>query len=210
MNLTDMRALVRRDLHDEDSENYRWTDDELNRHIAHAVKDFSERIPDEQKATKATSSGSREMDISTLTNRIMVEAVEYPVDNFPKRYQRFTLWGNTLTLLGTEVPDGSNAYIYYGKLHTLDISTSTIPAMHEDLIAVGACGYAAIEWAAYAINRVNVGSTSTPQDFLAWGREKLGYFQTEIKRLGKRNRTRISSLYRPYYPSVSRATDYGP
>ena len=41
MNLSEMRAIVRRDLHDEDANNYRWTDDELNRHIAHAVKDFS-------------------------------------------------------------------------------------------------------------------------------------------------------------------------
>ena len=45
MNLTDMRAIVRRDLHDEDSNNYRWTDDELDRHIVHAVREFSERIP---------------------------------------------------------------------------------------------------------------------------------------------------------------------
>ena len=86
MNLTDMRTIVRRDLHDEDAGNYRWTNDELDRHIAHTVKDFAEAIPYEQKAVKATTSGSREIDISTITNRIMVEAVEYPVDKFPRRY----------------------------------------------------------------------------------------------------------------------------
>jgi len=131
MTLSEMRTIVRRDLHDEDANNYRWTNDELDRHIAHTVKEFSEAIPYEQKATKATTSDSREIDISTLTDRIMVEAVEYPVDKFPKRYQRFALWGDTLTLLGDEVPDGSNAYIYYGKLHTLDASSSTIPTMGE-------------------------------------------------------------------------------
>ena len=41
MNLADMRTIVRRDLHDEEASNYRWTNDELDRHIAHAVKDFS-------------------------------------------------------------------------------------------------------------------------------------------------------------------------
>ena len=210
MNLSDMRAVVRRDLHDEDANNYRWTNDELDRHIAHAVKDFSEAIPYEQKATKATTSGSREVDISTITERSMVEAVEYPVDKYPKRYQRFSLWADTLTLLGDEVPDGSNAYIYYGKLHTLDVSTSTIPIIYEDLIAAGAGGYAAVEWAVYAINRVNVGGTPTPREFLAWGREKLNYFKAELKRLGRRNRVRIRSLYRPYYPPVSKSTDYGP
>ena len=210
MNLTDMRTIVRRDLHDEDDNNYRWTDDELNRHIAHAVKEFSEYIPYEQKATKATTSGSRELDISTITDRIMVEAMEYPVDKFPKRYQLFALWGDTLTILGDEIPDGSNAYIYYGKLHTLDANGSTIPAKLEDLIAIGACGYAAVEWAVYATNRVNVGGTATPKEFLAWGNQKLRYFRQELSRLGRRNRIRSRSLYIPYFPIVSKSTDYGP
>ena len=209
MNLTEMRAIVRRDLHDEDAGNYRWTNDELDRHIAHAVKDFSEAVPYEQKATKATTSGSREIDISTVTDRIVVEAVEYPVDKFPKEYQRFALWGDALTLLGDEVPDGSNAYIYYGKLHTLGES-STIPTMYEDLIAAGACGYAAVEWAVYAINRVNVGGILTPRELLTWGREKLNYFRQELRRLGRRNRVRIRALYKPYYAPVSKSTDYGP
>ena len=210
MNLADMRTIVRRDLHDEDAANYRWTDDELDRHIAHALKDFSEYLPYEQKATKATTSGSREIDISTITDRIMIEAVEYPADRFPRRYQRFALWGDVLTLLGDEVPDGSNAYIYYGKLHTLSTQSSTIPAMYEDLIVAGAGGYAAIEWAVYAVNRVNVGGTLTPEEFLAWGKVKLNYLKAELKRLGRRNRVRIRSLYKPYYPPMSKATDYGP
>ena len=62
MNLSEMRAIVRRDLHDEDDGNYCWTNNELDRHIAHAVKGFSEAIPLEQEATKATTSGSREID----------------------------------------------------------------------------------------------------------------------------------------------------
>ncbi len=210
MNLTDMRAIVRRDLHDEDSDNYRWTDNEVNRHIAHAVQELSEYIPYEQKATKATTSGSRDLDISTITNRIMVEAIEYPIDKFPKKYQPFALWADTLTILGDEVPDGSNAYIYYGKLHTLDAATSTIPTRFEDLIATGAGGYAAVEWAINATNRVNVGGTATPREFLDWGNQRLKHFQQELKRLGRRNRVRIRMLYKPYYPVVSRSTDFGP
>jgi hypothetical protein len=210
MNLTEMRTIVRRDLKDEDASNYRWTNDELDRHIAHAVKELSEAVPYEQRATKATTSGSRELDISSITGRIMVEAVEYPVDKFPKRYQPFALWGDTLTTLGDEVPDGSNAYIYYGKLHTLDASVSTIPPQFEELIALGAEGYAAVEWAVYATNRVNVGGAATTDEFLKWGDEKLRYFRAELKRLGRRNRIRVRSLYKPYYPPVSKTTDYGP
>lgn len=210
MNLSEMRTLVRRDLHDEDAANYRWTDNELDRHIAHAVRDFSQYLPYEQKATKATTSGSRELDISTITDRVMVEAVEYLVDKFPKRYQRFEIWGDKLTVLGDDVPDGSNAYIYYGKLHTLDVSSSTIPSRHENLVAAGACGYAAVEWAQYAINRVNAGGVITPKEFLEWGNERLNFFRQELKRLGRQDRVRVRTLYKPYYPIVSKTTDYGP
>ncbi len=210
MNLTQMRAIVRRDLHDEEAAGYRWTDDEVDRHIAHAVKDLSEAVPDEQKATKATTTGARTIDISDITGRIMVEAVEYPVGQFPARYQRFAVWGNVLTLLGDEVPDGSNAYIYYGKLHTLDASSSTIPERLEDVITIGAAGYAAIEWAQYAVNRVNVGGTGTPADLLKWGEGRLAQFKAELRKAGRRHRVRVRSLYRPYVPSASKSTDYGP
>jgi len=210
MNLSDMRAIVRRDLHDEDAGNYRWTDDELDRHIARAVKELSEHLPCEQKATKATTSGSRELDIATLADRVAVMAVEYPADQFPRRYQRFSLWGDTLTILGEEMPDGSDAYVYYGKLHTLDASGCTILAQHEDLVTSGAAGHAAVEWAIFAVNRVNVGGGITPREFLGWGRERLNFFRQELRRRGRRNRVRLNRLYRPYYPAVSRATDYGP
>ena len=210
MNLTEMKTIVRRDLHDEDANNYRWTNDELDRHIAHAIREFSEALPYEQKATKATTASSREIDISSLTDRIMVQAVEYPVDKFPKRYQRFALWAETITILGDEVPDGSDAYIYYGKLHTLDADGSTIPSHLDDLVAAGAGGYAVVEWAVYAVNRVNVGGTMPPKEFLAWGNKRLGFFRSELKRLGRRNRVRLNQLYKPYYPIASKSTDYGP
>lgn len=209
MNLSEMRTIVRRDLHDEDVNNYRWTNDEIDRHIAHAVKDYSEAVPHEQKITKVTTAGSRDIDISTLNDLVVIEAVEYPVDKFPRSYQRFSFWSNVITVLSDEVPDGSNAYIYYGGLHILDVSISTITAWHEDLIAVGACGYAALEWAVYAVNRVNLGSSPVAGEFLKWGKEKLGLFQQESKRLGRKNRIRIGSLYLPYTPPVNQNTDYG-
>jgi hypothetical protein len=210
MNLSDMRTLVRRDLHDEDSGNYRWSNDELDRHIARSVKEFSEAVPLEQKVALATTAGSREISVAALTGRVMLEAIEYPVDKFPKQYRRFSLWGDTVTLLDNIIPDGSNCNIYYGKLHTLDAGSSTVPAQYEDLMATGAAGYAALEWAVYSVNRVNTGGSQSPSDFHAWGKERLELFKAELKRLGRQNRARVRSLYQPHYPVVSKATDYGP
>lgn len=209
MNLAAMIALVRQDLHDEDHQNYRWTDTVLTRHIGQAVKEFSRALPRQTGAALATTNGSREVSLASLNGLVMVEAVEYPVGRYPPCYSRFTLWGNTLTLLGENIPDGSNCKIYYGELHSLGAS-STIPAAYENLIAAGACGYAAMEWAVYAINRVNAGGTGTAGELASWGKEKLGLFRADLKRLGRRAKVRINSLYTPFYPMQFRTTDPGP
>lgn len=208
MNLAEMIALVRKDLRDQDSGNYRWTDDELTRHINRAVREFSEEVPLPARATLPTTADSREVDISALTGRVMIEAVEYPLLSFPPDYQQFTVWGDTLSIISGSEPDGSNCYIYYGALHTLDAGGSTIPTRHEDIVAAGACGYAATEWAVYAINRVNVGGTLTSKEYLEWGNQKLKFFRQELKRLGRKNRVRVSSLYQPYHPVVNQSRDY--
>src|SRR4030042_272460 len=113
MDLNTMRAIVRRDLKDEDAGNYRWSDDELDQHIAHALKEFSEAVPLPAKAILPTTADSRVIDISPLTDRVMVEAVEYPLGIFPPSYQKFALWGHALTLFGEEPPDGSDCNVYY-------------------------------------------------------------------------------------------------
>ena len=123
------------------------------------------------------------MDISGLSDRIMVEAVEYPVGWTPASFPRFSIWGDTLTIISGDEPDGSNCYVYYGSLHTLDASGSTVPAKYEDLVATGACGYAALEEAAGAINRVNAGGKMTPEQFRLWGSERLGIFRERLGRL---------------------------
>jgi hypothetical protein len=209
MNISEMMALVRKDLRDQDSENYRWSDDELTRHINRAVTEFSEEVPLPARATLPTASDSREVDISSLEDRIMIEAVEYPLLSFPPDYQQFTVWGDTLTIISGSEPDGSNCYIYYGVLHNLDADGSTIPSKYEDIIVTGACGYAAVAGAVYAVNRVNAGGTMTARDYLEWGNRKINDFRQELKRLGRKNRVRVSSLYQPYHPVVNQSGDYG-
>lgn len=194
MNLSEMITLVRRDLKDEDETNYQWSDDELTRHIDRAVKELSERVPLPAKARLATTSGSREVDISALTNRVVVQAVEYPVDESPTKFQRFSIWGDTLTIISGNEPNGANCYVYYGKLHSLD-ATSTLPAKYEDLIATGAAGYAAVSWAAYAMNKVNVGGAMTPREYRIWGNERLRTFKEALRRLGRRQRIRTQQLF---------------
>ncbi len=194
MNLTEMIAIVRQDLHDEDNTNYRWTDAGLARHINRALAEISESIPVPAKATIPTVAGSRELDISALTGRIMVAAVEYPADAMPPAYQQFSIWGDALTIMSGARPDGNNCHIYYGALHTIDESGSTLPEKYTDLAVSGACGYAAVELSLYMVNRVNSGGVNTPGELLEWGNQKIKLFRQELKRLGRRNRIRVSDL----------------
>ncbi len=194
MNLTEMIAVVRQDLHDEDSANYRWTDAELTRHISRAMAELSESLPVPAKATLPTVAGSRELDIAELSDRIMVAALEYPLEGMPPHYQQFSIWGDTLTITSGSEPDGGNCSIYYGIPQTIDEASSTLPEKYTDLVAGGACGYAAIQMAVYTINRVNTGGLNTPGELLEWGNRKLKLFRQEVKRLGRRNRIRVSNL----------------
>ena len=128
-NISAIRANVRKDLHDEDSSNYRWTDAVLDRHIARAVVEYSIADPLEQKTTLTATPGSRELSIAALTNVVDVENVEWPTGEFPPRLVGFSLWQTTLTLDTVNAPSAAdNVNVYWTKLHTLDGSSSTDPA----------------------------------------------------------------------------------
>ncbi len=209
MDLGQMRARVRRDLHDEDASSYRWTDDELNRHMDRAVRELSGTLPREGIATLATSAGSRELSVASLADLVQVEAVEYPTGKYPARYVQFSLWGVALTLLVDQAPSaGEEVRVYYGRVHTLDATTSTIPPQLEDLVAMGAEGYAALEWASYATNRVNSGGPEVWHQYLTWGQEQLARFHQRLAQLSKRASLRALRLYSPAHhrPSQSEVT----
>ena len=198
MNLPEMRTLVRRDLHDEDPAGYRWSDDELDRHIARAVRELSLAVPLEAKAVLTTTAASRDLSLASLADRVSIEAVEYPVGSYPPAYVSFSLWADTLTLLVDSPPlAAQEVNVFYGRLHTLDDTTSTVPAALEDVLATGAAAYAALEWASFASNRVNVGGADVWRSYMVWGQERLAAFAAALARHGRRSGVRARRLYRP-------------
>ncbi|MBI2887418.1 MAG: hypothetical protein HYY02_09435 [Chloroflexi bacterium] len=209
--LTTIRARVRQDLHDEDASNYRWTDAVLDRHIAHALRELSWSIPREQKSTLTTTAGSRDISVSSLTDLLRVHAVEWPTGQYPPLYVRFSLWQTTLTLLVSGAPSGvENVNVYWHQLHTLDGSTSTLPTWSEDLLAMGAAGYAAQDWASFAINRVNVGGQETAADYERLAHVALATFKAELRRSGLQGSLRSAAFYLPDAPKPTQSTDPGP
>ena len=211
MNLSEMRDRLRKDLHDEDPQNQRWTDAELDRHIQRAVQEFSLSVPLEAKTILSTTVDSRDLSIAGLTDLVAIEAAEYPSGNYPPVYVPFSVWLSTLTML-IDSPPGAveDVDIYYTKLHTLDATTSTLPARYEDVVATGAAAYAALEWASFATNRVNVGGQDVWRDYLTWGQQRLAEFQRALARHGRRNTVRVRRLYRPATTPVDQSTVEGP
>jgi hypothetical protein len=211
MDLPTMRARLRKDLHDEDSANYRWTDGELDRHIQHAVREFSLALPLEAKTALTTTPTSRDLSITTLADLVAIEAVEYPAGKYPPAYARYSVWLATLTLLVETAPAAAESVnVYWTKLHTIDGTSSTVPTRFEDVIADGAGGFAALEWASFSTNRVNAGGRDVWRECLAWGQERLAAFQRALARHARRNAVRARRLYTPAADPVDQTTVAGP
>jgi hypothetical protein len=197
-----MRAAVRKDLHDEDAAAYRWTDAVLDRHIGRAVTEYSIAAPLEQKTTIAATPGSRDISVAGLANLVTLDAIEYPTLQFPPSRVGFSLWSTTVTLDLVAAPTAAdNVFFFWTTTHTLGAS-STIPPMHDELIAEGAAGYAALDWTSYASNRVNVGGEGAWARYSAFANERLQRFRADLARLGRKNAVRQRRMYATDEPTT--------
>ncbi|MFN0093827.1 MAG: hypothetical protein ACKVVT_03485 [Dehalococcoidia bacterium] len=193
--LTDVRDRIRKDLRDTDIPQ-RWTDAQLDRHIDHALSELSEAMPREQTATLATTPGSRDLSLASLTNLVAVDAVEYPVGNFPPAYVAVHTWAGTLTLHTDQPPAGGNAKLFYSARHTLDAIGSSLSAFQVDVLATGAAGYAALDLQSYTVDRVTTGA-GVAEGYAAYGRARLTAFQQLLKAYGRRNTVRQRRAFVP-------------
>jgi len=192
--LSDFRTLVRGDLKDWDPQNYRWTDDEIDHAIQKAVAEFSRYMPRGMKSTIATTAGEAGIDISGLSQLIRVDMVEFPVGTMPRTFARFSVYGDSLTLLDAR-GDGQDCYICWGKMHTVDEEQSTIPSHLEDVLVCGAASYAAISLAQYHSDRANIGGEHVARDYECWGRMHLRRFYKSLRKFGRDWRLRWSIMY---------------
>ncbi|MFA5078402.1 MAG: hypothetical protein WC541_02840 [Dehalococcoidia bacterium] len=181
--LTGMRANVRRDLKDEDASNYRWSDGEIDRAIEKAVLVYSSYCPLTQlDNTIHTVDQGNTVNLSTLADRIDVVKVEHPVDTLPYPSHRFRVWGDVLTFEDGYTGDGGVCNIYWLKKHTLG-ETSTIPAAHEHIIAMGAVAFAVSSQSQYQVNLANTGGQTVNRDYTAWATSAFEAFYRSLERV---------------------------
>ena len=192
--LSSMRTAVRRDLKDEDSGNYRWTDDEIDRAISKAVLDYSEYCPLQVKSALSTVDGSQDINISSLADRIDVLQVEHPVDESPKQFHAFKVWADILTFQGGYEGDGDNCNVYWLQKHSIGVSSSTIPGPHEGIIALGASAYAISSQAQYKSDMANTGGPNVDKDYSSWAKEKFKQFYDALVRVKNYNPKKLKVI----------------
>jgi hypothetical protein len=194
---TDLLARLRVELHDEDSNNYRWVDATLERHLDRAARELSQVWPRE-RITNATMSGASRIVAIAFDDLVRIEAVEWPVDQYPAQFVQWSYFDGDLTLLVDRVlEDGEDFRVFWGGLHILDDDQSTIPTVAEDAVVTGASAYAALEWANFAINRANVAGVSAVEGYRSYGSAQLQRFQQLLAAFGERARIRVSGLFSP-------------
>jgi hypothetical protein len=193
MNLTEMRARVREDLQDTDSQNYRWTDDEVDGAIDRVVVEYSLHAPIEQQTDIATTDGDTELDISSLTGLLKIESIEFPIRKTPKYMQRFEYWAGHLYM--EDKGDGTDARVRWLKKHTLTADSTTIPAQHAEIIVLGATGYLAMSAAAYTVDRATIAGHYGTINYKAWGKERLARYDKKLKAVSRSSRVTQGELY---------------
>jgi hypothetical protein len=188
-----MRARVREDLQDTDSQNYRWTDDEVDGAIERVVLEYSLNAPIQQQTDIATTDGDTELDISPLTGLLMIGSVEFPIGQSPKYLQKTEYWAGQLYM--EDEGDGEDARVRWLKKHTLDAQSTTIPAEHEEIIVLGATGYLAMSASAYTVDRASIAGRHATINYKAWGKERLDRYDKKLKAISRTSKVIPHELY---------------
>jgi hypothetical protein len=193
MNLTEMRARVREDLQDTDSQNYRWSDDEVDGAIDRVVMEYSLHAPIEQQDDIATTDGDTELNISSLTGLLKIESVEFPIGYKPKYFQRIEYWTGQLYM--EDEGNGNDARVRWLKKHTLTAESTTIPSEHEEIIVLGATGYLALSASAYTVDRASIAGRHAAINYKAWGKERLDRYDKKLKAVSRSSKVIPKGLY---------------
>lgn len=185
-NLPALRGVIRQILDDEyvTGTTQEWDNDELDVHIGQVLIEVSEASPLGVKETVTTTASSKDVSISAIENLLWVSKVEYPVDQSPRAFKKFSVFGTTLTIDCDRLPAaGESVYLYCSKLHTLTNTSSSLSPILEKLIVDGTCAYAALSKARKLENAVNVGGANTPNQLKTWGMERLMLYRQGLSKV---------------------------
>ena len=101
------------------------------------IRVLSEYTPQLAQATVAFAGTARELSISSLADVLEIEAIEFPINEHPRRYVNFSVRGGSV-ILDDYKPSVSNtdtAYVWYSAPHTVSgTATNTLNKWQEDIL----------------------------------------------------------------------------
>ncbi|KKM23529.1 hypothetical protein LCGC14_1614270 [marine sediment metagenome] len=176
-----------------DTSNVIWGTSLLDEAIAQALAEYSEQRPLKSVATLALTSilstNKREIDISSLTALVLVEALWAPyttADDDPKE-RGFEHWLEDETLylaMGDALETSESARIFYDKHHTINgldsEATTTYRAGDDSIIVLGGVAYALLARGNDLTEQVTLSADTVDQlrdlsdDFFKEFRRRLG------------------------------------
>jgi len=176
-----------------DSTNIIWSADNIDDHIAKALRDVSLRKP-QQLATTLTTSTSREI-AHSITDLLYITDVWFPYDTAsptwpPPRPKWFVPCDGYIFLdVSTAPTSGQKCRVFYAAPHTINglesASTTTLDKQGETLIILGASAYAALQQCQHIIGAVTV-NDRTQEQYIAWAKHRWDLFSAALARLEPR------------------------
>ena len=175
-----------------------YDQDDIDEAIAWALQRYSEVKPRRRITSLTLEADGREVDISSITDYIEVERVwwNYDSDNpaQPPDWRDFELWsGDILYIDDPDEPVTDDVVrIWYTALHSINglsgASVTTFDDHAQNLIVVGAAGYAAQERVQEEKGR------SVPRKLREWAEARLKEFERGLKALASREAARHSGI----------------
>ncbi len=165
--------------------------------IRWALGRINEVAPNLKNTTITLPSAGREVSISAITDYLDIVKVWFPYNatdpTYPPNWCDFELWPGDVLFLQTsaEPQPGEVARVFYTTLHTingLDSQTTTLSPAHEELIIVGASGFATQE------RGLEEEGYYTNTRLRFWSEARLAEFEAALHRLARRNAAKASGI----------------
>ncbi len=209
MNIDELRDQIRAEIQDTGvPAAEQLSDNELDQALERATGRYS-RIRRRQRLTATTIAAAgtlRELDISALSPRFEIVAVEYPTGRFPKEFAPFSVWSDTLTLdLDNEPTASAAANILWTSPH----SPTSIDPADQPLIVTGGLSFAFAMLMNQKRNTLNVAGDEVWGRIAAAQQDARQRFDAELRELRTLKRSQMYSTA-AHHRTRSQTTDPGP
>jgi len=179
-----------------DPANTTWSAADLTRAVRWALHELSWATPRRATASFEAQAGQREYSLSAqgIADSLFITEVWHPYSaaepGYPPRGVAWRLLDDdTLFLDVDSVNAGEGVRLLYARPHTVEdldgATVTTLSAEQEELVCLGAAGYAALQRAQESIAQVNV-SGQAPRLWRDWGERRLQEFRARLSQLARR------------------------